>query len=108
MAVWLTGLTPGSGVPAELLRQAREEGHVRVIAKVARDESAGETIEAAQNAVLNELAGTSFNVIYKYINSSFLALDVGLDALETLGRSPKVESIGPDFTLEPMPRLRTP
>jgi len=90
------------------MSQVQEHGHVRVIVKVARDAPAGETIEAAQNVVLNELAGTSFKVLHKYINSAFLALDVGPDALETLGRSPKVESIAADFALEPMRQPRTP
>ena len=96
------------GVPPDLLHQAREQGHVRVIVKVARDDSASETIEAAQNAVLNELAGTSFKILHTYINSAFLALDVGPDALEALAYSPKVESIAADFDLQLMPGPRPP
>jgi hypothetical protein len=104
----VAALAQGAGVPPDLLHQAQEQGHVRVIVKVARDESTGEMIEAAQNVVLNGLAGTSFKILHKYINSAFLALDVGPDALEALGRSPKVESITADFDLQLMPRPRTP
>jgi|SRR5947208_15593593 len=108
IALCIAGFGQGPGASADLLHQAREQGHVRIIVKVARDESAGETVEAAQNAVLKELAGTSFSLLHKYINSPFLALDVSPDALETLGRSPRVESIAADFSLQPMPRPRTP
>ena len=105
--LWIAGPAHGPGVSADLLSQAQEQGHVRIIVKVARDAPAGETIEAAQDAVLNELAGTSFKVLHQYINSAFLALDVGPDALETLGRSRRIESIAADFDLEPMRQPRT-
>lgn len=106
--VCFAALAQVGGVPPDLLHQVREQGHVRVIVRVARDDSTGETIEAAQNTVLNEMAGTSFKILHKYINSAFLALDVGPDALEALGRSPKVESITADFDLQLMPRPRAP
>ena len=106
--LWIAAPAHGPGVSADLMSQAQEQGHVRIIVKVARDAPAGETIEAAQDAVLNELVGTSFKVLHQYINSAFLALDVGPDALETLGRSRRIESIAADFDLEPMRQPRTP
>src|SRR2546430_4826199 len=70
--LWIASPAHGPGVSADLMSQAQEQGHVRIIVKVARDAPAGETIEAAQDAVLNELARTSFKVLPQYINSAFL------------------------------------
>lgn len=102
------GPTETPRVPDELFRQAQDRGHVRVIVKIARDEAAGESIAAAQDAVLIILAGTHHRLLQRYVNSAFLALDVAPDALAALARSPKVESVAADVSLQPQVPEGTP
>jgi hypothetical protein len=52
--------------------------------------------------VLAELAGTSCRILHRYLNSPFLALEVGEDALRVLDRSPNVVSVAGDFELHPL------
>lgn len=98
------GPTATPRVPDELFRQAQQLGHVRVLVKIARDEAAGESIATAQDAVLAILAGTQYRLLQRYVNSAFLALEVGPDALAALAGSPKVESVAADLSLRPTSR----
>jgi len=101
---WVGGSVERPSVPDELFREASTQGHVRVIVKIARDEAAGESVAAAQNVVLASLAGTDYQLLHRYINSAFLALEVGPDALAALARAPKVESVAADLPLRsPVP-----
>ena len=95
-------------IPEELFQEVRDKGHVRVLVKIARDETVGESIADAQTAVLALLAGTEYTLLYRYANSAFLALDIGPDALEVLARSPKIESVAADRAVRPMRPDRAP
>ena len=92
----------------ELFQEVRDKGHARVLVKITRDETAGESITDAQAAVLAILAGTDYQLLYRYANSAFLALEIGPDALEALARSPKVESVAADRAVRPMRPDRAP
>jgi len=72
----------------------------RILAKLAINEAVGETIVEAQDAVLRELHGTSYQVLQRYLTSPYLALDVDAEALKVLARSKKVLQISSDFELQ--------
>ena len=93
-------------IPEEVFREIRDKGHVRVLVKIARDET--ESIADAQTAVLAILAGTDYELLHRYANSAFLALEIGPAALEALARSPKVESVAVDRAVQPTRPERTP
>src|SRR6266850_5698053 len=95
-----------SRIPEEVFREIRDKGHVRVLVKIARDET--ESIADAQTAVLAILAGTDYELLHRYANSAFLALEIGPDALEALARSPKVESVAVDRVVQPTRPERIP
>jgi hypothetical protein len=79
---------------------ALEGDGVRVIVKVAQ--APGTPLDRAQDVVLAELAGTSYRVLHRYLNSPFLALEVGADALRLLDRSPNVLSVARDIDAHPL------
>ena len=95
-------------IPEELFQELRDKGHVRVLVKIARDVAAGERVADAQSAVLAILVGTDYQLLYRYTNSPFLALDIGQDALDALARSPKVESVAADRAVRPTRPDRAP
>jgi hypothetical protein len=88
-------------ISSEIITEAQDKGVVRVIVKLALDEGSGKSIAEIQDAVLAELRGTDHRLLQRYINSPFLALEVGPDALARLGRSPHVLSVSRDFELRP-------
>jgi hypothetical protein len=98
----LSASASGPVVPDELFREVRDKAHLRVVVKIAWDERSGETLVAAQDAVLATLAGTDYRLLQRYVNSAFLALEVGGEALAALARSPRVESVAADLTLRHM------
>ena len=87
-------------VPPDVAATAARAGTVRVIVKV--DQPAGSPIDRAQDTVLGELASSSCRVLHRYLNSPFLALEVGIDALRVLDRSPHVISVVGDFEMRPL------
>jgi len=82
-----------------LCGEAAREPSGRVLVRIARDE--GETVEHAQQVVLEELQGTSVRVLHRYLNSPFLAVEGGADVLDSLARSRKVIAVSRDFELVP-------
>src|SRR5207244_1081442 len=86
-------------VPVMEERRA-DDKRTRILAKLAVDEAAGETITEAQDTVLRELHGTSYQVLQRYLTSPYLALDVDSEALKVLARSKKVLQISSDFELQ--------
>src|SRR3954468_19720746 len=78
-------------IPAEVAAEARRAGLVRVIVKIVQP--SGTPVDEAQTRVLAKLAGTSTRILHRYLNSPFLALEVGEDALRILDRSPNVLSV---------------
>jgi hypothetical protein len=101
MALTISGAGQGP-VPPTLFRDA-ERGDVRIVVRVVVDTRAGQSIESAQEAVLKALAGTRYRLLRKFVNSPFLVLEAGPDALRALDGSPDVESVAPDFELHHPP-----
>jgi hypothetical protein len=86
-------------IPPDIAAAAQRTGPVRVIVKVAQPP--GAPVDRAQDVVLGELTGTASRVLHRYLNSPFLALEVGEDALHVLDRSPNVLSVAGDFDVHP-------
>ncbi|MBM4439239.1 MAG: hypothetical protein FJ027_02375 [Candidatus Rokubacteria bacterium] len=86
-------------VPADVLTKAQRAGSVRVIVRL--DLPAGAAIAPVQDAVLAELAGIPLRVLHRYLHSPFLALELGVDALRILDRSPHVLSVVSDLEAVP-------
>jgi hypothetical protein len=86
-------------IPNDVMAEAQDKGAVRVIVKLCVDQGSGNSIADAQDAVLVELRGTSHRLLQRYVNSPFLALEVGPEALAALGRSPNVLSVSRDVEL---------
>ena len=106
--MWAGGAVDNPKIPPELYQEVRDKGHVRALVKLRRDESAGESVVAAQAAVLASLVGTDYRLLHRYGNSAFLALEIGPDALEVLARSLKVESVAADRAVRPLRPERAP
>ncbi len=120
------GIAQQSVVPAEVTKKAQTEGVVRVIVQLnvaTQPEGAlsspqavlaqRQAIAAAQSGLLADLAGTSHRVTRQFEIISFIALEVGLDALAALERSARVVSVTEDhlatpFLAESVPLVEAP
>lgn len=88
-------------LPADLLARAETEGSVRVIAEL---RVVSGDIGAAQNAVLQALAGAPHRILRRYATVPFLALEVSPEALRLLAASPAVLRIQEDRVAAPQRR----
>jgi hypothetical protein len=101
--------TPASAQAAtpsieDLIAKAAREGSLRVIVELRTDPSGPstrESIVAAQDLVIQELAGTGYRVLRRFTTIPFLGLAVSADALRRLARSPRVGRITEDMVLQP-------
>jgi hypothetical protein len=94
----------------ELIAKAAREGPLRVIVELRADSGppSRESIAAAQDLVLQELAGTSHRVIRRFTTIPFLALEASVDALRRLAASPRVAGVREDQVLRPPRAPATP
>jgi hypothetical protein len=80
-------------IPPEVVA-AERSGPVRVIVRLVHPP--GTPVDRTQDAVLAELAGTSYRILHRYRTSPFLALEVAENALRVLDRSAHVVSVAGD------------
>lgn len=88
----------------ELIGRATRDGTVRVIVEVRPDAGTPPTpdaIRAAQDRVLQELAGVDHRVLRRYRTIPFLTLAASADALRRLAASPWVAGIREDLVRRP-------
>lgn len=91
--------TVSGAIPPPILAELQRSGHARVIVEVAVDP--GESLPQAQDRVLDELRGTRYQLLQRYVTSAYLALDTGPDALAVLARSPRVLRVSADPEVHP-------
>ena len=89
----------GTRVVPAVYAAVQAQGAVRVMVRLGTDDTSAQAIAAAQNEVLAALRGTTHRILQRYAASPYLALEVGLDALNALDRAPKVLTVAPDFEL---------
>lgn len=85
-------------VAPELLRRAEADGMVRVIVEI---RVGSEGIAAAQEAVLQALAGSPHRVTHRYTAIPFLALEASPEALRRLATLAAVLQVREDRLLAP-------
>ena len=85
----------------ELLRRAEADGMVRVIVEI---RVGSEGIAAAQEAVLQALAGSLHRVTHRYTAIPFLALEASPEALRRLATLAAVLQVREDRLLAPQGR----
>jgi hypothetical protein len=88
----------------DLIAKAERQGTLRVIVELKMDLSGPptrESIAAAQDLVIQELAGTNHRVLRRFTTIPFLGLEVSADALRRLPGSPHVAGIREDMVLRP-------
>jgi hypothetical protein len=100
----------------EILARAQANGSVRVVVKLYAPDMLPEgavshdqlavflrrlDISDLQDIVLDSLVGTSFNVLWRYATSPYMALEVSAPALTLLSVSLLVEEIVEDFEMTP-------
>ncbi len=104
--VLLAGPTAAQVVPPsidDLIAKATREGSIRVIVELKTDPSPSrEAIAAAQDLVLQELAGTRHRVLRRFTTIPFLGLEVSADALRSLTVSRGVAGIREDKLRAPL------
>jgi hypothetical protein len=95
----------------ELIAKAERQGTLRVIVEMKLDPPAtasAAAIAEAQDRVLEEMAGTNHRVLRRFTTIPFIGLEVSVDALKRLGRSPHVAGIREDMVLRPQGSSGTP
>ena len=88
----------------DLIAKAERQGTLRVIVELKMDSSGPstrESIAAAQDLVIQELAGTNHRVLRRFTTIPFLGLEVSADALRRLSGSAHVSRIREDMVLRP-------
>jgi hypothetical protein len=88
----------------DLIGKAERQGTMRVIVELKMDLSGPptrESIAAAQDLVIQELAGTNHRVLRRFTTIPFLGLEVSADALRRLPGSAHVAGIREDMVLRP-------
>jgi len=88
----------------ELVAKAARQGTLRVIVELKIDPPeppSREAIGQAQDHVLQELAGTSHQVLRRFTTIPFMGLETSADALRRLGASAYVAGIREDMVLRP-------
>jgi len=101
--VLLAGPTAAQVIPPsidDLIAKATREGSLRVIVELKTDPSpTREAIAAAQDLVLQELAGTRHRVLRRFTTIPFIALEASADTLQRLAGSLFVGGIREDRPL---------
>jgi len=92
-----------SGIAPELLAKARAQGEVRVIVHLRVGAAGSAAIAAAQDAVLAELASTSYRRGRRYTAIPFMSLSASEAALRRLGESTNVLDVQEDRPSSALP-----
>ncbi len=93
-------------VSDELVAKARLHGSVRIIVQLriaaGSDDSREQRIEAAQQALLGELAAVAHRVVRSFTAVPMIALEASYDALLVLNRSSHVLRVDDDGLASPL------